>query len=156
MNKFAFTSPFITTLKERSADRVSKDPEFRYISEDMKRFREKLDLNQLSLNEKIRKEELAQEKARKAERKKERKLHPVIEPVAYEVSLDTVDKPALPKVTIKKKPAGDKVTKDPDAEEDETDTAQAPDPIRHEAINIIQDLTSDIQNLRTAKTAQGG
>lgn len=156
VNKFAFTSPFIATLKERSADRVSKDPEFRYISEDMKRFREKLDLNQLSLNEKIRKEELAQEKIRKADRKKERKLHPVIEPAAYEVSLDTVDKPVLPKVTIKKKPAVEKVSKDPDAEEDEADTAQTPDPIRHEAINIIQDLTSDIQNLRTAKTAQGG
>jgi carboxyl-terminal processing protease len=156
VNKFAFTSPFIATLKERSADRVSKDPEFRYISEDMKRFREKLDLNQLSLNEKIRKEELAQEKIRKADRKKERKLHPVIEPAAYEVSLDTVDKPVLPKVTIKKKPTVEKVSKDPDAEEDEADTAQTPDPIRHEAINIIQDLTSDIQNLRTAKTAQGG
>jgi len=156
VNKFAFTSPFLATLKERSADRVSKDPEFKYITEDMKRFREKLDLNQLSLNEKIRKEELAQEKARKDERKKERKLHPVEEPVAYEVTLDTVDKPVLPKVTLKKKPAREKATKDPDAEEDEADVAHIPDPIRHEAINIIQDLTSDFQNPRTAKTAQGG
>ena len=156
VNKFAFTSPFLATLKERSADRVSKDPEFKYITEDMKRFREKLDLNQLSLNEKIRKEELAQEKARKDERKKERKLHPVQEPAAYEVTLDTVDKPVLPKVTLKKKPAKEKTVKDPDAEEDEADVALTPDPIRHEAINIIQDLTSDIQNLRASKTAQGG
>ena len=154
VNKFSFTSPFIDTLKQHSADRVSKDPEFRYINEDMKRFREKLDLNQLSLNEKVRKEELAQEKVRKEERKKERKLHPVQQPVAYEVTLDTVDKPELPKVTLKKKPAKEKVEKDPDAEDDEADIAATPDPIKNEAIKIIQDLTTDVQSLRTAKTAQ--
>lgn len=154
VNKFSFTSPFIDTLKQHSADRVSKDPEFRYINEDMKRFREKLDLNQLSLNEKVRKEELAQEKVRKEERKKERKLHPVQQPVAYEVTLDTVDKPELPKVTLKKKPAKEKVEKDPDAEDDDADIAATPDPIKNEAIKIIQDLTTDVQSLRTAKTAQ--
>jgi carboxyl-terminal processing protease len=154
VNKFSFTSPFIDTLKQHSADRVSKDPEFRYINEDMKRFREKLDLNQLSLNEKVRKEELAQEKVRKEERKKERKLHPVQQPVAYEVTLDTVDKPELPKVTLKKKPAKEKVEKDPDAEDDDADIAATPDPIKNEAIRIIQDLTTDVQSLRTAKTAQ--
>jgi len=154
VNKFSFTSPFIDSLKQHSADRVSKDPEFRYINEDMKRFREKLDLNQLSLNEKVRKEELAQEKARKEERKKERKLHPVQEPVAYEVTLDTVDKPELPKVTLKKKAAKEKVEKDPDAEDDDADVAATPDPIKNEAIKIIQDLTTDVQSLRTAKTAQ--
>ena len=154
VNKFSFTSPFIDTRKQHSADRVSKDPEFRYINEDMKRFREKLDLNQLSLNEKVRKEELAQEKVRKEERKKERKLHPVQQPVAYEVTLDTVDKPELPKVTLKKKPAKEKVEKDPDAEDDDADIAATPDPIKNEAIKIIQDLTTDVQSLRTAKTAQ--
>ena len=154
VNKFSFTSPFIDTLKQHSADRVSKDPEFRYINEDMKRFREKLDLNQLSLNEKVRKEELAQEKVRKEERKKERKLHPVQQPVAYEVTLDTVDKPELPKVTLKKRPAKEKVEKDPDAEDDDADIAATPDPIKNEAIKIIQDLTTDVQSLRTAKTAQ--
>jgi len=156
VNKFSTTSPFIETLRHRSADRVSKDPEFRYINEDMKRFHEKLSLNQLSLNEKSRKDEIAQEKSRKEERNKERKLHPVQEPVAYEVTLDTIDKPVLPKVTQKKKPAKEKVSKDPDAEEDDADVAATQDPIKHEAINIIQDLTSDVQNLRTAKTAQGG
>jgi carboxyl-terminal processing protease len=154
VNKFSFTSPFIDTLKQHSADRVSKDPEFRYINEDMKRFREKLDLNQLSLNEKVRKEEIAQEKVRKEERKKERKLHPVQQPVAYEVTLDTVDKPELPKVTLKKRPAKEKVEKDPDAEDDDADIAATPDPIKNEAIKIIQDLTTDVQSLRTAKTAQ--
>jgi carboxyl-terminal processing protease len=156
VSKFAFTSPFLETLKQRSSDRVSKDPEFRYITEDMKRFREKLDLNKLSLNEKVRKEELAQEKSRKQDRKKERKLHPTQEPMAYEVTLDTLDKTALPKVTLKKKPAKEKEGKDPDADEDDADVAPIPDPIRHEAINIIQDLTSDMQNLRTAKTALDG
>jgi hypothetical protein len=76
--------------------------------------------------------------------------------MAYEVTLDTLDKTALPKVTLKKKPAKEKEGKDPDADEDDADVAPIPDPIRHEAINIIQDLTSDMQNLRTAKTALDG
>lgn len=156
VNKFSFTSPFLQSLKQRSADRVSKDPEFRYINEDMKRFREKLETNQLSLNEKLRKDELAQEKARKAERNKERKEHTVQEPVAYEVTLDTVDKPELPKVTLKKKPAKEKETKDSEGEEeDESEVVGTKDPIKNEAIKILQDLTSDVQGLRTAKTAQG-
>lgn len=151
VKKFSYISPFIDTLKHRSEERVSKDPEFGYINADMKRFRERLDLNQLSLNQTIRKGELAQDKSRREERKALRKSNPVTEPLAYEVTLDTVDQPTLPKVTAKKKPAKEKVAKDPDAEEDEADSNGTPDPVRHEAINILQDLTTDFNSLRTAK-----
>lgn len=153
VKKFSFTSPFIDNLKHRSEERVAKDPEFAYINEDMKRFRERLDLNQLSLNQAVRKRELAQDKSRKEERKTVRKANNVQEPSAYEVTLDTVDQPTLPKVTVKKKPAKEKVAKDPDAEEDEADAVGAPDPVKHEAIRILQDLTSEFNSLRTAKTS---
>lgn len=151
VKKFSYISPFIDTLKHRSEERVSKDPEFGYINADMKRFRERLDLNQLSLNQTIRKGELAQDKSRREERMALRKSNPVIEPLAYQVTLDTVDQPTLPKVTAKKKPAKEKVAKDPDHEEDEADSNGTPDPVRHEAINILQDLTTDFNSLRTAK-----
>ena len=152
VKKFSYTSPLIDTLKHRSEERVSKDPEFGYINADMKRFRERLDLNQLSLNQTVRKGELALDKSRKEERKAMRKLNPVPEPIAYEVTLDTLDQKILPKVTVKKKPAKEKLAKDPDAEEEEADAAGTPDPVRHEAVNILQDLTTEFNSLRTAKT----
>lgn len=159
VNKFSFTTPLIESLKRRSEERVAKDQEFRYINEDMKRYRERLQLNQLSLNEKIRKEELAQEKLRKAERKAERKRNPEVIQPAYEVSLDTLDKPTLPRVVAKKKPLREKTAKAPrDAEdaEEEEDAASAPDPVRREALNILKDLATQIQGMRTAKSLNQG
>ncbi|MFZ0435649.1 MAG: carboxy terminal-processing peptidase [Chthoniobacterales bacterium] len=158
VNRFSFTAPLIDTLKNRSQERVAKDPEFRYINEDMKRFHERLELNQLSLNEKARKEEIAQEKQRKEQRKAERKKNPVQNPPAFEVSLDTVDKPVLPKVVAKKKPARDKAAKLPEDGEDPEEgesAAGTPDPVKREALQILKDLTTEIQGMRTAKAAQG-
>jgi carboxyl-terminal processing protease len=158
VNRFSFTAPLIDTLKNRSQERVAKDPEFRYINEDMKRFHERLELNQLSLNEKLRKEEIAQDKQRKEQRNAERKKNPVQNPPAFEVSLDTVDKPALPKVVAKKKPARDKAAKLPEDGEDPEEGESAvgtPDPIKREALQILKDLTTEIQGMRTAKAAQG-
>jgi carboxyl-terminal processing protease len=158
VNRFSFTAPLIETLKNRSQERVAKDPEFAYINEDMKRFREKIELNQLSLNEKARKEEIAQEKQRKEQRKSERKKNPVQNPPALEVTLDTVDKPVLPKVVAKKKPLRDKAAKlseDGEESEEEVSAANLPDPVKREALNILKDLTTQIQGMRTAKTVQG-
>ncbi|MEI6321925.1 MAG: carboxy terminal-processing peptidase [bacterium] len=149
VNKFATTSPFIEALRHRSMDRVAKESEFHYINEDMKILRQKLDLNELSLNEKIRKAELADDKKRKEARNIERKQRAGSEPIAYEVSLDTVDKPQLPLVTKKKNPA-----KDPDADqEDGKATVDLPDPIRHEALNILGDLSAISRPLQTAGSA---
>ena len=153
IKKFNFTTPFIDSLRQHSEARVAKEPEFHFIQEDMKLLRQRLDQNELSLNEKIRKEELAKEKARKKERVAERKEHPVLEPIAYEVSLDTVDKPELPRVTAKKKPAKvsePKTSDDEDQDPDAESTAVAPDPIRHEAINILQDFASMLHTVKTA------
>ena len=158
VNRFSFTAPLIETLKNRSQERVAKDPEFAYINEDMKRFREKIELNQLSLNEKARKEEIAQEKQRKDQRKSERKKNPVQNPPALEVTLDTVDKPVLPKVVAKKKPLRDKAAKlseDGEESEEEESAANLPDPVKREALNILKDLTTQIQGMRTANTVQG-
>ena len=158
VNRFSFTAPLIESLKNRSQVRVSKDPEFRYINEDMKRFHERLELNRLSLNEKVRKEEIAQDKKRKEERKTERKLNPVQNPDAFEVTLDTVDKPVLPKVVAKKKPAREKAAKlsdDGDDAEEEESAAGTPDPVKREALNILKDLTTEIQGMRTASAVQG-
>ena len=152
----AFGPPLLDLLRQRSEERVVKDPEFRYIKEDMKILRKKLDANQLSLNEKVRKEEQAEEKHRKIARAAERKQNHVADPVAYQVTLDTVDKPELPCVTAKKPSATNSAsTSDPDAvnEEDEPQ-GSSPDPIRREAVNILRDLTSlASDSIRTAHSA---
>lgn len=147
INKFSGTTSLIDTLRQRSQERVSKDREFHYINEDMKILRQKLDLNELSLNEKARRDELAEDKKRREEREAERKAHPAPATVAYEVSLDTVDKPDLPLVTKKKKPA----IKDPESDEDVEPVADdIPDSVRQEALRILTDLSSMTHSLRTA------
>ena len=166
ISKFSFTSPLLDELRQRSRDRVSKDPEFHYINEDMKILRHKLDLNQLSLNEKVRKAELSEENRRKEERNAERKKAALPETIAYEVSLDTVDKPELPRVTKKKKTkevaeAGKNTPKpapkndsDPEDAADEDALAKdLPDPVRNEALRILQDFSTLGHSLRTAGIA---
>ena len=132
----------------------------------MKILRHKLDLNQLSLNEKVRKAELSEENRRKEERNAERKKAALPETIAYEVSLDTVDKPELPRVTKKKKTkevaeAGKNTPKpapkndsDPEDAADEDALAKdLPDPVRNEALRILQDFSTLGHSLRTAGIA---
>lgn len=151
---FTFTSPLIEELKTRSSERVSQDAEFAYINEDMKRFREKLSLNQLSLNEKQRRDEMAKDKQMKKSRLAERKKMPRAEPVAYEVTLDTVEKEKLPRVTVKGKLKAEKAAKaadGADGDDEKEDEGPVPDPIKAEALNILNDLANQMQGTRTAK-----
>ena len=151
---FTFTSPLIEELKNRSSERVSQDAEFAYINEDMKRFREKLSLNQLSLNEKQRRDEMAKDKQMKKSRLAERKKTPRAEPVAYEVTLDTVEKEKLPRVTLKGKLKAEKAAKaadGADGDDEKEDEGPVPDPIKAEALNILNDLANQMQGTRTAK-----
>jgi carboxyl-terminal processing protease len=151
LHRFTFTVPLIEELKQRSRDRISKDPEFAYINEDMKRFRERIAANQLSLNEKDRRDELARDKALKKAREAERKKNPRPDLVAYEVTLDTVDKETLPRVTVKKKPPVEKSADSEDDDEDRVSEATAVrDPIKGEALNILNDLVSQTWGTKTA------
>lgn len=151
---FTFTSSLIEELKNRSSERVSQEPEFAYINEDMKRFREKLSLNQLSLNEKQRRDEMAKDKQMKKSRLAERKKTPRPEPVAYEVTLDTVEKEKLPRVTVKGKLKAEKAAKaadGADGDDEKEDESPTPDPIKAEALNILNDLANQTQGTRTAR-----
>src|SRR5262245_66367671 len=62
---------------------------------EMNRLRHKIDENRISLNEDLRKKELADDKLRKETRSKERLARNQEEPNIYRVTLDTVDKPNL-------------------------------------------------------------
>ncbi len=155
VGKFQSTGPLIDALRRRSEERVSSNPEFRYISDDMKRFREKREMNCLSLNEKSRREEIAEEKKRKEARLAERKKNPLHDMPAFEVTLDTVDKPELPRVTKKKPSKQPSPSNDPDGDSESDEAASnLPDPARLEALHILDDLSSLGKPIRTVNAAR--
>src|SRR5437588_5319470 len=65
-------SLYIDELRRRSSERAQNDPEFHYVMEDMDRLRHKIDENRITLNEDVRKKELADDKLRKETRSKDR------------------------------------------------------------------------------------
>src|SRR5213596_3670847 len=162
-------SLFVDQLKRRSEERVKNDPEFHYVMEDIGRLRHKLDDNRISLNEDLRKKELADDKLRKEMRSKERLARSQEEPRIYRLTLDTVDKPNLqlimyPGKLAEAKKNGVSPKVDPEAAPDaDTDLVSgtgsdgdSKDPLidaeRDEALNILADLVQLSNGPRTAST----
>jgi carboxyl-terminal processing protease len=153
-------SPIIGQLNALSSARIAADPEFHYISEDMNRMRKRIAENTVSLNLADRKRELAEDNARREARNKERASRgPAVEAVAYEVTLDNVDKPTLEKVAYDRKKKGSLYDAADDESEDDEKTADGKkadkepiltDAIRNETLRIEADLV-DLQ--KSAKTA---
>src|SRR5947208_1436965 len=157
-------SLFIDQLQRRSAERVQNDREFHYVSEDMERLRQKLNDNRISLNEDVRRRELADDKIRKETRSKERLARHEEEPRIYRLTLDTVDKPNLQLIMFpgklaaaKKSGVATKVAPEAasDADSDliggEDDTKEpAIDPERDETLNILSDLVDLTRGPKTA------
>ncbi len=164
-------SLFLDELKVRSAARVAADPEFHYVMEDMERLRKKLDDNRISLNEDVRRKEVAEQKARKEKRSQERLARKEEEPNIYRVTLENIDSPKLELIMYpgktaeaKGKGASAKVAPEaaPDADEDEDSSVDgsddskiaAIDPERDESLNILADLVQMTAGPKTASTAR--
>jgi carboxyl-terminal processing protease len=160
---------FIDELKARSAARITADPEFRYVSEDMERLRKKISDNRVSLNEDVRRQEVNDQKARKEARSKERLARNQVEPSIYRLTLETIDNPNLElimypgKIAEAKRKGGAKVApevvddanddQDVDAEpSDSDDKTAAVDPERDETLNILNDLVQLSRGPKTAST----
>ena len=162
-------SLFVDQLRRRSEERIKNDPEFHYVMDDIDRLRRKLDENRISLNEDVRKKELADDKLRKEMRSKERLARNQEEPRIYRLTLDTVDKPNLQLIMYpgklaeaKKNGVLPKVDAEaaPDADTDliagvgaGDDTKEpAIDPERDETLNILGDLVDLSRGPKTAST----
>src|SRR6058998_1495546 len=160
-------SLFVDQLRGRSEERAKNDPEFHYVMGDMDRLRHKIDENRISLNEDLRKKELAEDKLRKETRSKERLARNQEEPQIYRVTLDTVDKPNLQLVMYpgklaeaKKNGVSPKVdseaASDADSEliagaDTQGDTKEPViDPERDETLNILNDLVDLSRGPKTA------
>jgi carboxyl-terminal processing protease len=157
---------FIDELKRRSAARVQASPEFHYVMDDMARLRQKIDDNRISLNEDVRRKELTEDKVRKETRSKERLARHEEGPNMYRLTLETLDKPTLQKVTFPSKMAAvDKkvapeAAPDADSEDDDSVTSDdgtkepAIDPERDETINILADLVNLSRGPKTASATK--
>ena len=168
-----WSSPlFIEELKQRSAERVQRNPEFHYVMEDMERLRHKLDENRITLNEDARRKEIQDDKARKETRTKDRLARHEEEPSIYRVTLDTVDKPNLQLIMypgklaqakakgvtkVSPEAAPDDTSDDPDAAaatDDASGTKEpAIDPERDESLNILADLVDLSKGPKTAASS---
>jgi carboxyl-terminal processing protease len=155
-------SLFKPDLVRRSAARVEADPEFKYINEDLERIKKRTAENRISLNEKVRRAEIDEDKKRRSVRLADRASHKVPDPKVYIVNLDNVNKPELQLASVEEKKAAagensqttadDGTTDESEIDAEETLTRKRPavDPVRNEALNILADL---IDFVRTPKTA---
>ncbi|MBX3731274.1 MAG: carboxy terminal-processing peptidase [Verrucomicrobiae bacterium] len=89
-------SPILTELSRRSETRVSADPDFAYVREDIERFQKAKAEKAVSLNEAARRREISENKARLEARKKELAERQDILPTQWEITLKNVDLPGLP------------------------------------------------------------
>ncbi len=142
---------FLDDLRTRSSQRISSDPEFVYITDDMRRMLDKIEQNTISLNEKERRKELAEEKARREQRDTERQNRgPALVAQAYELKLDDLVSPTLRPVAFDRKPERAALVDEETEEDKAKSNFVAPDPIRNEALRIMRDFIDLTANSRTA------
>ncbi|MBA4149848.1 MAG: carboxy terminal-processing peptidase [Verrucomicrobia bacterium] len=95
-DKLNRVEPLLSELKKRSDQRIERDTDFQYISQDIERFKKHLADKSISLNEKQRLSELRELKDVADERKKERLARKTSNEKIYEIALKDAAKPGLP------------------------------------------------------------
>jgi carboxyl-terminal processing protease len=136
-------SPYLTTLRARSAERIAKDPDFIELQKDREEFRKKREAKSISLNETERRREKAELDARIAARKKERAARVTAQPPTYEITLKNVDKPGLGDALKDPKPLAKAAFELPSINSDQNnnDATAVDDIILREAENILADYS---------------
>ena len=126
-------------LRAASEARVAENPEFAYVVEDRERLAQRLEENTVTLNKAERLAEIEEDKARREKRLAERKERDQPRFAALEVTLDTVKAPELQPVALDKPPK--RSLESPDEPDPSAPDEEEPfvDPVRDEAILIMQD-----------------
>ncbi|MCS7009209.1 MAG: carboxy terminal-processing peptidase, partial [Chthoniobacterales bacterium] len=149
---------YLDELRARSQKRVSQEPEFRYIREDMQRLLDKIAANQISLNLQARKKEKEETKLREEKRKAERLARgPALQATSYELTLENVNSPTLTKVDFDRTSKKEFSFEEENSEEEEKADENAPpipDAIRNETLLIARDLVELTHHKDRTKTAQ--
>jgi carboxyl-terminal processing protease len=148
---------FVNELRQRSLNRISQDPEFQDILADLRRLDERLKSNRLSLNETIRRDEMAKdEKQREKEESDRKKAAADSHYKTYELTLSDVDQPwklaeQKSDLVTMAKPAKAKPIRSGDnsVNEEESTNQPASDPGKRETLNILSDLVELAKSPRT-------
>jgi carboxyl-terminal processing protease len=90
--------PHITRLQQLSQERISKQPEFQFIKEDIQTLKEKLKDKSVSLNKQTRIEERQKHKNKIKSREEQREKLPPPTQKLYEITLDSLEKDEAPKL----------------------------------------------------------
>ena len=140
--EFNRVSPSLTTLRETSQKRITKDPDFAELKTNIERFKKMREDKTVSLNEEKRLKEKTELKARAEAAKKANLARGNKLPPAYEVTLKNASKPGLGDLVKQKAPLPDPdADADPDTAEDIA-AAPAEDIILREAQHILLDYTN--------------
>ena len=140
-SRMNLVQPYVSTLRERSANRIAANKEYAFILEDIEEMKKRKEDPSVSLNEATRIAEKNDRKTRNDARKKERQaLDPNPVPV-FEITLEGLDKGESPKLVgakAEKDPELPKPVADDDEAEDEDD-AKRIEPQLRETLNILVD-----------------
>jgi len=151
---------FLPRLKELSQERVRKNQDFKYVIEDVIRNKDRIKLNEISLNMTKRKAELAEadrlQKQRNAERR-ERFADVVAQDVGmfkfYRVTLDDLAADEALKVFDPTDDSGENMRRATDETAELDDTPEWPsrlDPVKREALSVVNDLVEITESARLA------
>jgi len=156
-DKIADVPLFADELRELSKKRVEADPEFKFIRENQARVKKRIEENTVSLNEKVRRDEIAKNKEREKAMEALRAKRKAPEEKSYEITLDNVDKPELqlvanppatPEKEADKKPPVKKNADETGLDDDESDSKV--DAVKDETVRILNDM---VELSRSRKTA---
>jgi carboxyl-terminal processing protease len=132
---------YVTTLRERSAQRIKTAPAFARLAEDVARVKKDVENKSVSLNEAQRRQEIAQAKAREKARAEESKRLQAAGPTAYEITVKNAGSPGLPPPSKGAAPPKDKLQQAADGE-DANSRAAAEDINFNEGIAVLADYVN--------------
>lgn len=149
---------FLPKLKEMSEARVAASQDFRYVTEDVMKAKERIQKNNVSLNISERQKELAKADIEKKERNAERRVRfTEIEKndrdrfVFYKITLDDLEKGADLQAYDPTKETGDYMRRAVDETENLDDTPKWPSSMnaeKREALDIARDLVHETEKAK--------
>lgn len=145
-DRLTMVEPYVAALREESARRVTRTEAFAYLRAEIARLKEKLATKSVSLNEAVRRQELAQIEERKKAFEIAIQELKAATPVTYEITLENAAVPGLPPPLAATGEAAaqteESVTEDDDPERAlENDSAQR-DIILNETEKILADYAA--------------
>ena len=150
--------PYVGALREKSARRIAGDPQFGFLTDDIARLRKSLATKSISLNEAERRVELAESKARQKEREREHRILRATRPTRYEITLENVSSPGLPRPVAFDSHADSASSSVPSAAAGEQEGEASPRPPSADDIivNEAEKVLADYVGLLTRQTAPAG